>query len=277
MSGECPWHPEAGELMEPGDIRKAFGPTAGKTIPLYPDYSRVKRYPGSGPADDAVFLSRLSCGHFLVSSPTLIEAAEVKSEEKTGLEFARMAYRLLLQRAHDGEDVDPADLARAQAAITVQEKAAEGRRERQEAAKTKAEQERREALEGPAREQLAESQTNLQSACDDAFTALFALLDAVDDDAAAHDAVRAALTGAGVPLEQVVPPVRGYVQSTRVGDDDFVYFSKAEWLISLLQAIQYSRHRNSFVSVNGGRELRVPAPIAQGPRVSEEAREAAVS
>lgn len=276
MSNECGgWHPESGEVLEPSEVRKAFGPTAGKSIPAYPDYSRLQRYPDRGAASDPVYLSRLACGHFLVSSPTLVKAAEVRSEERTPLEFARMTYQLLLERAHDGEDVDPADVARAQAAIMLEERAAAGRRERQEAARAKAEQEHRASLEGPAQEQLTESQANLQAARDEAFQAIMALLDAVDEDDAAHDQVLATLTGAGFPLDEVRPPANGYLQRTRVGGQDFPYWPKAEHLIGVLQAVHYSRQRGAFISLNGRDLMRVPAPIADGPRVSAEAQEAA--
>lgn len=263
MSGACDRHPE-GVIMQPSEMVEAFGPTAGKLVPRYPGLSRLERE-GS---EKSVYLSRLHCGHFLVSSPVLAAAQEQKVRESTPLEFARLTYQVLLEKAHDGEEVSPAEVASAQAAILVEEQAEAGRKGRQEAARAKAEQEFRECAEGPVRDELAESRTNVQMARDNAFVALMALLDAVDEDLDAHNRGRAALAAAGYRPDDL-RTVNGYVQATVVGKDRFPYFPKAEHLIAVLHAVQYSRHRNSFTSING-RELgkHLPVPIEGGPRVS---------
>lgn len=207
-----------------------------------------------------------------MTSPTTIAAAEKKAHAEaykpTSLEAARFTYNHLLQAAHDGQEITAADVAQAQAAILVEERAEAGRKERAEAARIKAERELRETLEGPVRDELAESRANVQEARDHAYRALMALLDAVDEDMEAHDNAVATLVAGGFdPAE--ARTASGYVQSTRVAGKSFPYFPKAEHLIAVLHAVQYSRHRNAFTSTNGrdlGRNL--PIPIAGGPRVS---------
>lgn len=264
-------HPE-GEILKPAEIDQAFGPTAGNLVPTYPGYGRLRNE-----SNDPVYLSRLDCcGYFLMTSPSTAAAAEKKAQDDayrpSSLEVSRLVYRTLLEKAHAGEDVSPSEVAQAQAAIMVEEEAEAGRNERLEAARIKAEQEYREAVEGPVRDELAESHANIQDAQDNAYLALMALLDAVDEDRKAHDNAMTALVAAGFEAAEV-RTANGYVQSTRAADKSFPYFPKAEYLIAVLQAVRYSdRHRNSFISTNGrdlGRNL--PAPIAGGPRVSPDA------
>lgn len=264
-------HPEGGEALQPAEIVQAFGPTAGSLIPVWPGYGMLHR----SETGASVYLSRLDCGHYLMTSPTTAAAAEKKARDAadrpTSLQVAAVIYQTLLERAHAGADVLPSEVAEAQAAVMVEQQAEAGRQERLEAARIKAEQDHREAVEGPVRDQLAESHTNLQEAEDKAFLALMALLDAVDEDSEAHDNAMTALMAAGFEAQEV-RTTKGYVQSTRAAGKGFPYFPKAEHLIAVLHAVQYSRHSNAFTSLNGrdlGRGL--PIPIAGGPRVSPNA------
>lgn len=265
MTVEACNHPQ-GEIMQPSEVVRVFGPTAVNLVPRYPGYGQLQRdrEGSSGP----VYLSRLVCGHFLLSSPVIAAAAKEASEERTPLEFARLSYQILLEKAHAGEEVSAAEVATAQAAIMVEERAAEGRRERQEAARVQAERERGERLEGPLRDELVESAENAQGARDNAFQALMALLDAVEDDMDVHNHVLTVLSGAGLDEAEVRPPARGYVHQTRVKGESFPFFPKMEHLIAVLHAVQVTRHRNGFNSTNGRDFKKLPSPVEGGPRVS---------
>ncbi len=129
----------------------------------------------------------------------------------------------LLEKAHDGEEVTTAEVATAQASILVKERAEAGRTERQEAARIKAEQKLRESLEGPVRDELAESAANVQEARDHAYRALMDMLDAVDADSELHDTAVATLVTGGFAQDEVRPAARGYVQRTMAAGVEFPF------------------------------------------------------
>ncbi len=147
---ECA-HRATTEILQPSEIIQAWGPSACSFIPVWPGYGRLH----STETADAVYLSKLTCGHYGMTSPTTIAAAEKKAADKahkpSPLELLRLTLKLLLDKAHEGGEVTPAELAEAQGGDLLEEQAAAGRRERAEAARNKAEQAHRKTLEGPIR------------------------------------------------------------------------------------------------------------------------------
>lgn len=258
-------HPKTKDIWSLSEIRQAYGDKATEQVPVQPGYARL-----ANDAQKPVYLSRLSCKvHFAQISPESIEA--VTRTILTGpAPSARQTVEELLAGAYEGRPIDPTDLARAEAATRLEELAAQGERDRAEAAAAKAVQEAREALHGPASEQLMESRETVQELLDAAFHALMNLMDGVDDDRAEHEDVFKVLTAGGhAPHE--IRVTDGYVTKTIVGGEQFKMHLKAEYLLTLLHTLWTTRHYNSTVGVGGRSVSKELPPLTQGgPRISPE-------
>jgi hypothetical protein len=268
-------HPsvEGGEIIEPREFVQAFGPTVGKSVPTYPGYNLVKNE-----ANNQVSLSRLECGHYLMTSAYTVAQARAQAAATLMAEHpslsAKAAYTALLEKAFQGEDVSAREAAEAQAAILLEEKAEEGRRQRAEAERLRAERAHRKAVAGPVRQELEESRENLQNAQDEAFRAIMVMLDLVDQDHKAHDDAIAQLLDGGFSQEDIKPPARGYLHQTVADGEAFPIWPKMEHLVAVLNAVKATRHRNAFYSTEG-RDLgkNLPTPIPNGPAINPGADE----
>lgn len=279
---ECD-HPPLVEVIEPSELVRAFGPTAAKHIPPAPGYAQLRNDSGEG-----VYLSRLACGHFSMGSPTTVKAAMEAAEaaawqEKpepvqvqrrkspVGPPMSGDALRQAFEDARAGREVDAAEVARLEASIRLEEVAEQGRQERAEAERIEQAEAARTALEGPQRQKLELSRLIVQDQLDATFQALQKLLDVVDDDAAVHEAVLAALTAGGDFSAGEVRTTNGYVTTTTVGGEEFKMHLKAEYILTLLWTLQASRrHQNSSVGVGGRNLMKELPPLTQGgPRITE--------
>lgn len=229
-------------------------------------------------AQNTVCLSRLECGHFLMTSAYTVAAA--RSRQAAALMAgdpqlsAQEAFTLLLHKAYQGEEVSAREAAEAQAAILLEEKAEAGRRQRAEAEQARAQRAHRKAVAGPVRQELNESRENIQDAQDEAFLAIMALLDLVDQDHRTHDEAISQLLDVGYSQEDVRPPARGYLHQTVADGKSFPIWPKMEHLVAVLNSVRHTRHQNAFYAMEG-RDLgkNLPAPIPKGPVVSPGADE----
>jgi hypothetical protein len=192
------------------------------------------------------------------------------SRQKAKVKASVEQLNALFAAARAGQTVDPAEVARVEAGIRLEEAAAQGRQERADAeAIAKAEQART-ALEGPARKKLAESDADVQALLDTAYQALVNLLDGVDANTAVHDEVLDGLIAGGFAPGEV-RRADGYVISTTVGGQKFQTAVKAEYLLTLLWTLSASRrHLNGFIGVGGRNILKELPPLTLGgPRITE--------
>lgn len=268
-------HPniEGGEIIQQREFVQAFGVNVTKDVPLYPGYNLL-----ANDANQRVSVSRLECGDFLLQSGYTIAQARAQAVTaaiagEPGI-TAQEALALLLHKAFQGEPVSARDAAEAQASILLEEKAEAGRRQREHARQLREIREHRKEVASPIRQDLDESRENIQHCQDEAFRAIMALLDAVDQDHKVHDEAVAQLLDGGFSYEEIKPPARGYLHETVADGEGFPIWPKMEHLVAVLNAVRYSRHRNSFFSMEG-RDLggNLPAPIPSGPRVSPGADE----
>lgn len=274
-------HPGGTAVLNRKELVQAFGPTATAMIPLAPGYVRLQNDSGA-----PVYISGLECQHYAMVSPSTVEAARAaalpaptetpvevppypnKRNPPVTAKTSMEELNELFAAARAGKTVDPAEVARTQAAIALEEVAEQGRAERAEAEQARQEQEARDALEGPARAKLIESNENVQALLDTAFQALMNLLDGVDTNAVVHDEVLATLTAGGFTPDEV-RRTDGYVTRTLVGDEAFSQHLKAEYLLALLHTLMTTRHLNAFVGVGGRSISKELPPLTQGgPRVS---------
>jgi hypothetical protein len=262
-------HPKGAEILQPAEVVQAFGETALALIPLAPGYGKLR----NDATNVNVYLQRLQCGHAVMVSPSTVRAAETRRlEEMWNTEVKTdpaVELRELLADAREGRKVDPAHVAALRAQIEIETLAEEGRRERAEAEKVKAEKEAQEALLWPLQAELAESREKVQEKQVEAVKAILALFGAVDEDMSVQDDAVRQLVAAGVPDEEIRPPARGYLHVTRVGDQDFPFYPRAEWLTAVLNAVIHGRYRNGGLGGMDGRDLvkGIPSPIANGPNI----------
>lgn len=268
MSTACD-HPNGSAVLDPQELVQAFGPTAVSLIPLQPGFARLNNDSGA-----PVFLSRLACSHFSMTSPTTVQAARTEIEEAmttphlTAADAARADLARLLAETRAGATVDPAAVVAAKERISLEDLAEEGRQERAAAALAKEQAEALVALSGPLCQDMATAQANVQEAQDAAYRAVLALLDAVDEATATRNRVVATLTEGGVDPAEVTPPARGWIRQTVVLGESFKHWQKVEYLTGVLNAVKdHHKHRNGFFG-GEGRDLGkgVPSHLAQAPR-----------
>ncbi|BAS18715.1 hypothetical protein AHiyo8_pII70400 (plasmid) [Arthrobacter sp. Hiyo8] len=261
-------HPAGVEILQPAEIAQAFGPTAMALIPLAPGYGKLRN-----DTNVDVYLQRLKCGHAVMISASTAKADEARRLEEMWDSPVKtdpvVELKQLLMDAREGRKVDPAHVAALRAQIELETLAEEGRRERAEEERAKAEKEAQEALLLPLQEELSASREKVQAKQIEAAKAILALLEAVDEDMAVQDDAVGQLVTAGIPDHEVRPPARGYVHITRIGDQDFPYFPRVEWLTAVLNAITHGRYRNGGLTSIAGRDLLkgIPSPIAGGPNI----------
>jgi hypothetical protein len=195
----------------------------------------------------------------------LLDVPETKHGQYTD---AAEHYENLLTRVRAGEYVDPAEVVLAKQAIELQKLADEGQHKRAEELRVKQAAAARNALEVPALEELQESRDRLQRLQKQAYETLLSLFDAVDEDAELQTEVGDRLIEAGFDQAEVHPPVRGFLRTTVVGDQEFPYWTKAEWLIGILNVVMHGKKHPNALNGNEGRDLRkvLPSTLQQGPR-----------
>jgi Skp family chaperone for outer membrane proteins len=256
-------------VFEPSEVVQAYGPNVTRYIPAAPENARLKTETGV-----PVYLTRLTCQHIGMVSPSTV-AAEEKARMKAMLDAPETVSRSqalldeLLAEVRAGKKVDPLDVAAAQQTIDLERIAEAGRQERAAAEKAAAEEAARKALEGPLHQRMAESRQRLQAHASTAYEALAALADAVEADMCVHDEVVTELTAAGYTADQVRATPNGYYQATIVAGEAFQFWPPQEWIIQVLNHLQYDgKHAASFHGI-AGRDLShdLPSPIPKGPRL----------
>lgn len=221
-----------------------------------------------------VHLSRLACGHYAMTSPTT-RAEHIKElEEKLGhslirpLQKAEAELKKLLADVRAGKEIEPAEVTLAREAVELARIAEEGERERMLAEMAKAEQEAREALEGPLGEELAESREHLNDLQTAAFRAIVELLDAVEEDQELHEEAATALIQHGAD-PAIVQQSRGYRQITHVGGRQFEHQPKLEWVIGILNQVKHHTKHRGLHGIEGRDLGNAIPPNTDGTPVPE--------